>query len=89
MYWIEDDPFESRARPSENVILSADWYEGELAEWSVSVAYPNHPADDYSFVTVASGTADTAPLAKLAAVEAWRRWAREQATAAGWEVQGD
>lgn len=26
--------------------------------------------------------------AKLAAVEAWRRWAREQAEAAGWEVKG-
>ena len=40
-------------------------------------------------ITLGSGRCDTLESAKLAAVEAWRRWAREMAEAAGWEVQGD
>lgn len=56
-------------------------------EWAVNAHGDGRGAGDWS--TMASGEAPGIESAKLAAVEAWRRWAREQAEAAGWEVQGD
>ena len=38
---------------------------------------------------LASGKADTMTAARVAAYDGWRRWAREMAESAGWEVKGD
>ena len=56
-------------------------------EWSVNAHGDGRGAGDWT--DMASGESPGIESAKLAAVEAWRRWARAQATAAGWEVQGD
>ena len=53
-------------------------------EWSVNAHGDGRGPGDWS--TMASGEAPGIESAKLAAVEAWRLWAREQAEAARWEV---
>lgn len=71
----------------------------DLNEWSLWVRPPVHPyqwywqvslvndvADGDPFLTVTNGYAPDLESAKLAAVEAWRRWARETAEAAGFVV---
>lgn len=58
-------------------------------QWYWQVSLVNDVAEGDPFLTVTNGYAPDLESAKLAAVEAWRRWARERAEAAGWEVTGD
>lgn len=53
-------------------------------EWSVNAHGDGRGAGDWT--DMASGEAPGIESAKLAAVEAWRRWAREQAEACGFTV---
>ena len=53
-------------------------------EWSVETHGDGRGPGDWS--TMASGEEPGIESAKLAAVEAWRRWAREQSEAAGFIV---
>lgn len=55
--------------------------------WAVLVyARPDSDRDHGSKIWAAEGKEPAEFKAKLAAVEAWRRWAREQAIAAGFVV---
>lgn len=84
VHWYNDRDDVLMADVTPTVTLSV---EGGPAgyEWGVNAHRVRRGRGDWT--DMASGESPGIESAKLAAVEAWRRWAREQAEAAGWEVQ--